>query len=567
MTRETGSTRTPAWRPTPVPASHFRHRLPGVVVSLLLALLPLLRTTPLRAASVLELQLDGLALPIDLKQLQDWSRAPDQTRGELASWLSLLDARSRRDLVQLLRAPLLRDRSFGQQLLDSWTGEQLLQELAGLLNAGERGPDAQARSAELLRRTVSELLRRRGEFNTLDLLLALPPERVSLQLDGVLELAQQWRDQLLLQRQALRQLPGLGLPERRSTPLVLSQESGQTIGLALRLPVSHRTAGLPLELWPATGQPQGTWVVLMPGLGGSAGQLSWLAAALSRWGWPVVVLDHPGSDASALQASLAGRRPPPGAESLRERLADVDAVLQAQRQGRLAGLGARAGAPAVLIGHSLGGLTALVAAGQQPEPGLGRRCRQALSRLPLTNLSRLLQCQLPGQRPGAAWASGSSPIAAVVAYNGFGSLLWPAGLQGLRQPVLLVGGSLDLITPPLSEQLAVFGQQRQGRSRLVVVEGGSHFSPVRVGSGDQALFQLGDDLVGVDPRKVQALLLQLTAEFLQSLEQPLLLSPQIRVLDGVRAHVLDGPLARRWSGRIRTPAVDPARPAAHRPPR
>jgi hypothetical protein len=140
-------------------------------------------------------------------------------------------------------------------------------------------------------------------------------------------------------------------------------------------------------------------------------------------------------------------------------------------------------------------------------------------------------------------------------------------LRGLRQPVMLVGGSLDLITPPLSEQLAVFGQQRQGRSRLVVVEGGSHFSPVRVGSGEQALFQLGDDLVGVDPRKVQALLLQLTAEFLQSLEQPLLLSPQIRELDGVRAHVLDGRLSRRWSGRIRTPTVDPARPAAHRPPR
>lgn len=560
MARETGSTRTPELRPTPVPASNSRHRLPGVAVSLLLALLPL----PLRAASVLELKLDGLALPIDLRQLQDWSQAPEQTRGELASWLSLLDARSRRDLVQLLRAPLLRDRSFGQQLLASWTGEQLLQELAGLLNTGERGPDARALSAEQLRRTVSALLSRRGEFNSLDLLLALPTERVSLQLDGVLELAQQWREQLLLQRQALQQLPSLGLPERRSTPLVLSQQPGRNSGLPFRLPVVHRADGLPLELWPAPGRPQGAWVVLMPGLGGSAGQLSWLAAALSRWGWPVVVLDHPGSDASALQASLVGRRPPPDAESLGERLADVQAVLQAQQQGDLANLGIRAGAPVVLIGHSLGGLTALLAAGQQPEPGLGRRCRQALSRLPLTNLSRLLQCQLP--RLGQPQAN-TAPIAAVVAYNGFGSLLWPQGLQGLRQPVMLVGGSLDLITPPLSEQLAVFGQQRQGRSRLVLVEGGSHFSPVRVGSGEQALFQLGDDLVGVDPRKVQALLLQLTTEFLQSLEQPLLLSPQIRLLDGVRAHVLDGPQARRWSGRIRTPAGDPARPAADRPPR
>ena len=215
--------------------------MPGVVVSLLLALLPV----PLQAATVLELQLDGLALPIDLQQLQDWSRAPDQSRGELASWLSLLDARSRRDLVQLLRAPVLQSRSFGQQLLASWTGEQLLQELAALINMGERGPEARARSAELLRRTVAELLSRRGEFNSLDLLLALPAERVSLQLDGVLELAQQWREQLLLQRQALQQLPGLGLPLRRSTPLVLSQQTERLQGVPLKLAVAHRPGGYP----------------------------------------------------------------------------------------------------------------------------------------------------------------------------------------------------------------------------------------------------------------------------------------------------------------------------------
>lgn len=520
---------------------------------------------PAGAAEVLELQLDGLAIPIDLRQLEAWSQAPDQSNNDLAIWLNLLDPRSRRNLVQLLRAPLVRDRSFGQQLLGSWTGDQLLNEVGELLRQDDDG--GSSNGAVMLRQTVDALLAQRGELSSLDLLLALPSRRISLQLDGVIELAEQWRQQLQLQHRAWRKLYGLGLPQRRATPLQLSQGSSTQPRL-LPLVVGHRRESLQLQLWSAQSRPQGAWVVLMPGLGGSGDQLSWLAAALAEWGWPVVVLEHPGSDDEAMKASLIGQRPPPGAESLGERLADVQAVLAAQRRGALDALGVARGAPVVLMGHSLGGLTALMAADLRPERGLGQRCRQALKRLPLTNLSRLLQCQLSASAPlqGADPGASSTPIAAVVAFNGFGSLLWPnAGLDRLKPPVLLVGGSLDLITPPLSEQLGVFVSQRHPRSRLALIEGASHFSTVRLGSEGGALFQLGDDLVGVDPRKVQSLLLQLTTEFLQGLQQPLLLSPQIRDSGGVRAHVLSPQLARRWQRQIRTPDGGPAAPPTRRP--
>ena len=52
----------------------------------------------------------------------------------------------------------------------------------------------------------------------------------------------------------------------------------------------------------------------------------------------------------------------------------------------------------------------------------------------------------------------------------------------------------------------------------------------------------------MEPLKVQALLLNLTSEFLQGFEHPLLLSPQRRDQDGVRAYVLDRNQARRWQG-------------------
>ena len=47
---------------------------------------------------------------------------------------------------------------------------------------------------------------------------------------------------------------------------------------------------------------------------------------------------------------------------------------------------------------------------------------------------------------------------------------------------------------------------------------------------------------------MQALLLNVTSEFLQGFEHPLLLSPQRREQDGVRAYVLDRHQARRWQG-------------------
>jgi hypothetical protein len=160
----------------------------------------------------------------------------------------------------------------------------------------------------------------------------------------------------------------------------------------------------------------------------------------------------------------------------------------------------------------------------------------------------LLQCQLVTLPP----PSRSGPplqLRGVVLLNSFGSLLWPSrGLADLPVPLLMVGGSLDLVTPPLSEQLHLFLPGGDPRRRLALVQGGSHFSPVRLDPGDAALFRLGDDLVGVEPARVQGMLLSLIHEFLASLEEPLLVPPQRRSQDGVTTWVLDPPTAARWRG-------------------
>ncbi len=537
------------------------------MIASLLVLLCAWRPPPAPAAEELVVRFDGLELPIDLDALEAWSRDPARLRDDQDTWLNLLDDRSRSGLIRLLQAPLLQDRSFATELLGSWSGEQVLRQVGGLLT----GPQGVS-TGPLLLVSLQRLFERQASVTALDLLRELPVQQVTLEVDGLLALAQHWRGQLQHQKRAMAELRRLPLPVRQSQPLLVGRpRSGQpALPRRLELPVAHRSAPLPIDLWVSLGSPRAEpepWLLLMPGLGGSSSQLNWLASALAEQGWPVLVLEHPGSDERAVQASLSGQGPPPGAESVPQRLADVQAVLNARAEGHLPALGPPGAGDAgvVLVGHSLGGLVALMAAGLVPEEGLAARCRQALASLPLTNVSRLLQCQL-----GAITGDGSprqaravlrqpplmdgTPLLAVVSFNGFGSLLWSErGLADLPVPVLMAGGSLDLITPPVQEQLSLLSSSRHPRSRLVIVEGGSHFSPVRLEGESEALFRLGQEFVGEDPRLVQELLLRLTSEFLDSARHDGLLSPQRRRHGGVEASVLDADAARAWQSRLAPP--------------
>ena len=490
----------------------------GLACSLLLGALSV---RPVRAAKELVVRLDGMELPFSIEDLGGWLRSEGRRRSELGIWLNLLEEENRKGVSDLLQAPLINDRSMARQMLNSWAGRRLLDQVSDLVLVDG---DATGRTVQI---TLEQLLDERRQVTTMDLLEALPAQRVRLDLDALLPVASSWRRQLQRQQALVKNLnqqpvsainqtltasPGMGVP-------VASDRDLQR----LALPVDHRDRPLQLQLWQpsvSNSSQRRHWLVLMPGLGGSPDHFRWLGRALSRQGWPVLVLEHPGSDAIAVQALLEGRRPPPGAEVIPERLMDLDAVLAAWEEGTLDLPSNRL----VLGGHSLGALTALLAAGALPEHGLSRRCGQDLDDLPINNLSRLLQCQIEDvSLPRVTPPDG---LSGVVGLNSFGSLLWPRRLPLPEHvPVFLSGGTLDLITPPLSEQLGLLRSlPRNPGTRVVLVEGASHFSPVRVegqansGQGED-VFQLGEELVGVQPLQVQAQLEKEIGRFLLDLEE------------------------------------------------
>jgi hypothetical protein len=277
----------------PIRARRRQGSLGGLLGSLLAGLLLLggLPLQPVRAAELLEIQLDGLQLPLDLEELQAWSKDPSRPRGDLGAWFDLLAPHHREGLLRLLRAPLVRDRSMAQQLLQSWVGQRMLASMGGLFSTekGNAGP--------LMYSTLSDLLLRQEEVTTLELLRALPSRRLTVNLDGVLELAARWQSQLELQRQSLQALRRLQLPE--GTPLLPLTDgvvlaSGNVGGLApesnpprrLQLTVPYRREPLQLQLWqPTLPRPGAPWLLLSPGLGGSSSQLEWLAC----WSTPAAM--------------------------------------------------------------------------------------------------------------------------------------------------------------------------------------------------------------------------------------------------------------------------------------
>ena len=487
----------------------------GLVGSLLLSPLA---PWPVRAAERLEVVIDGITLPITVDELQGLAGAGAGKRSELTTWLRLLDQDSRSGLIRLLNAPVLTRRSLAQQLLRSWAAQPLIDALGDLIQV-DSAKGTERISSERILSTMEKLLTEAPQVSTLDLLEALPAERLRVNLDALLLAAGRWKTQVERQQRLTSHLSRQ--PAEVLDPLASGVERSRPGPRRIRLSVPHRVEDLELQSWSAPrSDRRRPWILVMPGLGGDPDHFQWLARGLASAGWSVVLMEHPGSDSAAVQALLEGREPLAGAEALRQRMQDLQAVLLAQRRGTLDVPGDRV----VLIGHSLGAFTALMATGRAPQPGLPQRCRQALDELPLTNLSLLLQCELA--KEGALEARISVPeLAAVVGLNSFGSLIWPPGLSRPASiPVLLMGGTLDLITPPLAEQLgmlASFGQHPF--SRAVIVEGGSHFSAIRVegqsssGDGDD-LFRLGEELVGVNPLAVQELLRRELIAFLEQLE-------------------------------------------------
>ena len=253
--------------------------------------------------------------------------------------------------------------------------------------------------------------------------------------------------------------------------------------------------------WRVLGEPTAPALVLVHGFATGSGHWRRNASVLAAAGWRVYGLDLLGFGASSQPALRLDNR-------LWAR--QLQAFLEQVVQG-----------PAVLVGHSLGGLVALscavfapqlvraVAAAPLPDPtlmlasGSGPPRRRRLQRWLVTLLCRLLPLELlvpllahsplldvgiqsayntpvigdrelhrviarPARRPGAVRALRAMSIAMALRPHGATA---PALLRRLGQPLLLIWGQQDRLVPV---QVAAQVQRIHQRLSLVLLDGSGH---------------------------------------------------------------------------------------------
>jgi predicted dienelactone hydrolase len=255
-------------------------------------------------------------------------------------------------------------------------------------------------------------------------------------------------------------------------------------------------------------------IVISHGVAEDRTTFAYLAEHLASHGFAVVAIEHIGGDANRFQQYFSSLAPAPKATELLERPRDVTFLLdELQRRApadpTLQKLNLR---QVGLAGHSLGGYTILALAGAQIDfDRVKRSCNPNRS----LNLSVLLQCRANELKP-QAYRLQDPRIKAIFAINPLGSTLFgKQGLSQIRIPVFFVGGSDDIVTPAVPEQIYPFTWLTTPDKYLAMMINGTHFSTPNI-SNSVGIFPVTNSFIGPEPARARVYTNALSLAFFQT---------------------------------------------------
>jgi predicted dienelactone hydrolase len=369
--------------------------------------------------------------------------------------------------------------------LDPNIGDQVVNELlrspAGQRMLAALGVAIPGSTVEQLQAAVTLAARQANGLSVLAILRAFPQETVTIDVSSIAAIASQlnfsyWESQALspiLERELKVESPAF---KATFDPTMSGSQEVQQKTLVLRDRQRQRT--LPVDLY-WSDRPTGPLVVISHGFGANRTFLAYVARHLASYGLTVAAIEHPGSNLAWLASPSPGlaRDTLLSAAEFVERPRDVSFLLDqlAQRNQKPGALQGKLNTNQVsVMGHSLGGYTALALAGAELNvEGLRQFCQE---RIPLGLApADWLQCtaiDLPERRvqlrdPRVAQAIALNPVV--------GRLFGPDGLKRVATPTLILTGTEDNLTPTLTHQLQPFAQLPQPKY-LVTAIGGTHLS-------------------------------------------------------------------------------------------
>ncbi len=257
-------------------------------------------------------------------------------------------------------------------------------------------------------------------------------------------------------------------------------------------------------------------VVLSHGFGGSWGNQVWLASAMAQRGFIVAAVNHPGTtskDRSAQAAAQLWQRP----VDIRRA---IDAVLAQPKQ-----FGKVQPDRIAVVGHSLGGWTALEVAGARFDPErFAQDCKVHLQLAPCA----VYQQMNPVQAPLAADLSDKRVTAIVSLDLGLSRGFTDQSLAALPVPTLVIAAGVPSTELPAELESADLAKRLPAAAtRYVEISDATHFSFMAVCKpGGEALIEEsspGDGMIcrdGAGARPREVIQQQVTSLIVEFLAQP-----------------------------------------------
>ncbi|GAB4464162.1 MAG: alpha/beta hydrolase [Elainellaceae cyanobacterium] len=426
---------------------------------------------------MLSVKLGPVQSSVQLSDLQHYSKT-GEVRGSMRRYRLLLSS----SLQSTLQSSIPLDPKAGHRLvkdlLSSSAGDRLLTALERVIPNSDR---------QTLQVALTRAANHASGLSLLGFLQEFPESEVVVDLTAVASLTSQmnlayWQSQALtsiLERE-LTVTPDKPFqasldPTRSGTHWVRQQ--------SLVFRDYERARTIPVDLY-WSYRSRGPLVVISHGFGADRRFLGYLARHLASYGFAVAALEHPGSNVAWLTEITQGRtRGRHGADLLPtrefiDRPHDISFLLsELDRLNRHSTLlnGRLDTEKTVVIGHSLGGYTALALAGAQLDlPNLREFCNSP-ERVTLS-IADWLQCtaaDLPDELPDLR----DRRVARVMLLNPvIGRLFNKDSLAKIRIPTLIMSGTSDAVMPAVSQQLLPFTQLPAKSKLLLTAIGGGHLS-------------------------------------------------------------------------------------------
>ena len=341
-------------------------------------------TNDSKAAEKINIKFEEMTIPLTINQLSNFEDDKSNST-EVIDWFKQNGFLRVFEISKFLKFPVFKEESLNRQVLRSWVGRKILSELSNTILVPNDKDGIKVFN------TIENLLEVKKEVSTLDILKAIPSEEISLNVDNLILIISSWKKELAIQQDLIQKLNSLEKNNNFISQKIIKYPK-DPIKVNKNIYTPHRAVPLKIEIWKDNKDTsEKDLIIFMPGLGGDINNYRWIGEELSRRGWPVLFIDHAGSNSKALLEVLEGGNTiPSSADFFLYRLKDLDVVIKALNNGKL-GL---TNSSYILMGHSLGALISFLYEGELPTKGFDNRCNLALKDFALTNLSKLLQCQL-----------------------------------------------------------------------------------------------------------------------------------------------------------------------------